>query len=521
MLEKINLVLAKLKPSEYRKYWKIWSSDYKNRYDNIFGVNVNRIYIPINSEKSVKEIENSLDMKTKRDVNTLLLLIFKICNLTNTKLTNLSLENIINNIIEVKNPDGKITKIKLGKFLSMYKNKYKENNEIYPIIEEAESTYLKVSNIIGKYYNKNVEDKNSLLICISRHPYDIAGMSTDRNWTSCMNLRNTEGDSRETEHNKEIFNAVKEGSLVAYLIKKDDKNIKNPLSRILLVPYVNSNDKNDIILYPSSKIYGTEYNEFKTTLTKWLDKIFEEHYGRFVINPKVYDDHNSKEVNKNYEKLKKMLLESKNFINSEEQKEYFDIYLSESYKNLENYLLPIIEGYYKQNSLDCVSFEETSSGIIMVVKNFKGQLYSASVQGEYDIKDTAFENCKISINKNMKISNTSFDDSSIDIENSLFAVNFSAINTKIKTKDTSNDNILLKKTDLTNCELSSKSIEIEDSSVLNCKIVSEKIDFKNSEVLDSETSKTIFIVITEGDIPKELIKELEKEDPNSYILKKY
>ena len=26
------------------------------------------------------------------------------------------------------------------------------------------------------------------LICITHNPYDVAGMSTDRNWTSCMNL---------------------------------------------------------------------------------------------------------------------------------------------------------------------------------------------------------------------------------------------------------------------------------------------------------------------------------------------
>lgn len=26
------------------------------------------------------------------------------------------------------------------------------------------------------------------LICITHNPYDVAGMSTDRNWRSCMNL---------------------------------------------------------------------------------------------------------------------------------------------------------------------------------------------------------------------------------------------------------------------------------------------------------------------------------------------
>ena len=59
---------------------------------------------------------------------------------------------------------------------------------------------------IGKLINDNTEllkkfsndpvraasRKNNLLVCISRHPYDIAGMSTGRGWTSCMNLTDRE-----------------------------------------------------------------------------------------------------------------------------------------------------------------------------------------------------------------------------------------------------------------------------------------------------------------------------------------
>ena len=34
------------------------------------------------------------------------------------------------------------------------------------------------------------------LICITHNPYDVAGMSTDRSWTSCMNLN--DGRYKET-----------------------------------------------------------------------------------------------------------------------------------------------------------------------------------------------------------------------------------------------------------------------------------------------------------------------------------
>ena len=36
---------------------------------------------------------------------------------------------------------------------------------------------------------KDIQNINFEL-CITHNPYDIAGMSTDRNWTSCMNLNN-------------------------------------------------------------------------------------------------------------------------------------------------------------------------------------------------------------------------------------------------------------------------------------------------------------------------------------------
>ena len=53
--------------------------------------------------------------------------------------------------------------------------------------------------------------KADKLIVISRHPYDVAGMSTDRGWKSCMNL--VDGINRHY-----VLRDVKQGSLVAYLI---------------------------------------------------------------------------------------------------------------------------------------------------------------------------------------------------------------------------------------------------------------------------------------------------------------
>ena len=56
--------------------------------------------------------------------------------------------------------------------------------------------------------SRALSKKTNKLVVISRHPYDVAGMSTDRGWTSCMSL--TDGI-----YKKYIINDVKGGTIVA------------------------------------------------------------------------------------------------------------------------------------------------------------------------------------------------------------------------------------------------------------------------------------------------------------------
>ena len=80
---------------------------------------------------------------------------------------------------------------------------------------------------------KDIQNINFEL-CITHNPYDIAGMSTDRNWTSCMNLDN--GAYKDTP-----LLQVQYGGMVAYLISTDDKNITRPFARIAIKRFISSN----------------------------------------------------------------------------------------------------------------------------------------------------------------------------------------------------------------------------------------------------------------------------------------
>jgi hypothetical protein len=116
-------------------------------------------------------------------------------------------------------------------------------------------------------------------VVVSRHPYDIAGASTDRNWTSCMRL-NTGGvnypnsDSSAGSNSHYVKKDISHGSIVAYLVTSDDKHpngkiaIKRPLSRILMKPHDEMSGNS--VAYSIGKTYGAPCEEFRSFIKDWL-----------------------------------------------------------------------------------------------------------------------------------------------------------------------------------------------------------------------------------------------------------
>lgn len=124
---------------------------------------------------------------------------------------------------------------------------------VYKKSDKLKSKPVKLVKILSKGLKDNPQKFNQLkkqfderlktsrkenincLICITHNPYDIAGMSTDRNWTSCMNLET--GAHKDT-----ALRQVRFGGMCAYLIKEDDKNIEQPIARIAIKRYIASNN---------------------------------------------------------------------------------------------------------------------------------------------------------------------------------------------------------------------------------------------------------------------------------------
>lgn len=110
---------------------------------------------------------------------------------------------------------------------------------------------------------------NNLWVVISNHAYDVAGMSANRDWTSCMNIFN--GSNRTY-----VKHDIQYGTLVAYIIDKNDTNIQQPYGRVLIKPYKlhTTNDTDHIVYAPEATVYSPYFG--LKPIRNWLKEICQE-----------------------------------------------------------------------------------------------------------------------------------------------------------------------------------------------------------------------------------------------------
>lgn len=123
-------------------------------------------------------------------------------------------------------------------------------------------------------------------IVFSKHPYDIAGMSSDRGWTSCTNILPS---TRGINAHRVKFD-VEEGSIICYVVNANDMNIKKPSARVIFKPLIRTSGSRDIVYFPDT-VYGTADVKFVDFAKSILDKVQEFIPGKFTIaSPDVYSD---------------------------------------------------------------------------------------------------------------------------------------------------------------------------------------------------------------------------------------
>tara|TARA_R110000851_G_scaffold51669_1_gene122562 strand:- start:60 stop:1223 length:1164 start_codon:yes stop_codon:yes gene_type:complete len=247
---KIKQITEALKPSQYRPLVKGWD---KARYADIFtnpkykhDKNGYRVFIPIgsssvsNTSPVQTEIESSLQQNG-----------FEIVDYTK-------------GIAQKKDTKQNI---KIGKLL----------------------TKLKQQELLGKFNTDKTREgtKKEYMVVISRHPYDIGGQSTDRGWTSCMNLE----DGKFKQY---VPIDVEVGTVVAYVTDKNDPDLKNPTGRVSIKPFVDILGTTHVEFGIEKSVYGTQVPGFIEAVRKWVNEINRQNKLDTVValkvNPQLYND---------------------------------------------------------------------------------------------------------------------------------------------------------------------------------------------------------------------------------------
>ena len=141
------------------------------------------------------------------------------------------------------------TEIAIGKALNIVSKKEPDAKELID----------RYAAIKGKGATSKDED---LMMVFSSAKYDITGMSTGRDlpefgdWDSCMNV--IHGSNR-----RYVKLDIQEGSIICYLTTVSDTNLQRALGRVLIKPYLNTEDKKDVVLYTEFKTYGKIPNSEK------------------------------------------------------------------------------------------------------------------------------------------------------------------------------------------------------------------------------------------------------------------
>lgn len=246
-------IVEALKPSEYRNLVKGWNKD---RYSEIF-LNPKykhdrkgyRVYIPIEKQFRPDDAQNSPVYKEIEQFLT-----------DNGYHIVDYVKGIVQNI-------EKKQQIKIGKVL----------------------TKLNRQDLLNKFNTDKTREgtKAQYMVVLSRHPYDLAGMSTDRGWTSCMNLHS--GINRHY-----VPLDIKQGSVVAYVTTTDDLDLKNPSGRVLMKPFVDILGSPVVHFGIENRVYGTDVPGFLDIVKSWTNEINSKDTLSDVavlkFNPNLYRD---------------------------------------------------------------------------------------------------------------------------------------------------------------------------------------------------------------------------------------
>ena len=232
-------------------------------FDSWWPAGQDRIYIPLDAEGP--------DSKTKKEIIDIL---NKFKGIPHKGMPAASHYNLVSYKDGLVQPEGGKNLYKVMRVFNAIKSEdldeikrdfesgkiSKNNAEIK--IKRTEEYYKELEKEFSSDPTRSAK-KSALEIVLSKDIHDLGSMSTGRGWTSCMHLGSG-------AHKEDVYCEVKDGGFVAYLIRNDDKEIKNPLARLHIRRFDTKNHRNSIAV-PEQDVYGTADPKFAQMVQSWID----------------------------------------------------------------------------------------------------------------------------------------------------------------------------------------------------------------------------------------------------------
>ena len=184
-----------------------------------------------------------------------------------------------------------------GVALDTEKNREISLGKALNIVSKKEPDAKELIDRYAAIKSKGATNKDEdLMMVFSSAKYDIIGMSTGRklpefgNWDSCMNV--IKGGNR-----RYVKLDIQEGSIICYLTTVSDTNLQRALGRVLIKPYINTENKKDVVLYAELRTYGKISNpeKFMDEVDDYMEKT-QKLSGKYKRLGCLYDDSERYEI---------------------------------------------------------------------------------------------------------------------------------------------------------------------------------------------------------------------------------
>jgi len=226
--------------------------------------NGNRVYIPMSEASAHPDNDDLLIMELLREAGYQTnLQLYREGYVLNRGGNRVRLAKVLRSLLESE------YKQKVEKIRSTYQDKIDNGFDPEIMSEEMdrslEHARQSSEDMFQVFVNSSFRSgkTSDMVVVISQDPHDVAKMSTDRGWTSCMDL-----DSGQYREN--VVCEVEAGSLIAYVIRADDVNIEKPLARIHIKRYEDLEGNSYAVQEDTA--YGADIAGFDTLVKSWLDE---------------------------------------------------------------------------------------------------------------------------------------------------------------------------------------------------------------------------------------------------------